>query len=108
MMFEDNFVEPLPGWLVDPVLKIRLNTSGHKESGPYDGKLNLVYDPEIRADRLTRPQTAERRAWLLSQPILAHRADEPVLYSSENAISITSLAFAWKDFNQILRLKISN
>jgi hypothetical protein len=108
MVFEDNFFEVLPGWLIDPVLKLRLNTSKDKEYGLH---LNLWYDPTIDPNHLVRMPTPEEHARYLSEPYWVKLADKPILVtgSSENTIKITSFALRWDEPQDgVWRIKITN
>lgn len=107
MVFEDNFVEPIPGWMIDPVLKVRLGTSGHKEAYAFDeADLIIDYDPEIRPDRLTKPPSDETRARRLANPSLVHLADQQGIFSSASTKRLTNISFKWDKPEDELRLKV--
>ena len=58
-MLENNFVSVGRGSLIDPVLKLRL-TTGRFELDDSTIKIELNYDSELQADRLTMPIPPER------------------------------------------------
>lgn len=101
-----NFIEIIPGWLVDSEFRLRLNTSGHKESSGHDAVLNITFDPELRPDRLTVPPTPEQRARRLSTPSLAHLADMPLPFESDKRVTLASFPFFWAEPTSNIIFKI--
>lgn len=107
MVFEDNFVQPISAWLIDPVLKVRMVTSAPRESYEFDeANLIITYDPEIEPGRLTQPPSAETRARRLAIPSLAHLADEPRIFDSGKSVRVQSIALEWNKPTDTLLLRV--
>jgi hypothetical protein len=107
MVFEDSFVQPVPHWLIDPVIKVRMVASAPRESYDFDeANLIITYDPEIRPGRLTQPPSPQTRARRLSIPSLAHLADEPNVFGSDQSVQAQIINLEWDVPTDILRLKV--
>jgi hypothetical protein len=109
MVIEDNFIEILPGDLIDPVLKLTLRTAGHKEAYAFDETdLNLSYDPEIRADRLTSMPSPEEQERLRKHPLLIKSADRPGIFISKKRTLLVKYYLEWQQPKDILIIKLKN
>lgn len=108
MVFRDNFVEVQPGFLIDPLLKLRVHFGGTSGLEPNQAYLNIGYDPEIDPNRLLVPPSEEdRKIWLMS-PLTAHRADLPTIFRSDRYDEIQSVALVWSVDGDRIRYKIEN
>lgn len=84
--FDDNFVEPIEGWLVDPVLKIRLGSSAPRESYDFtEAVIHIWYDPEISEHSLTMPLPADLQAVYRATPGFEHKANDPIIFGSSDS-----------------------
>lgn len=109
MVFADNFVEPIAGWLIDPVLKIRLATGAHKEAIAFEETDVFVsYDPEIRPEKLTMAPPQRIRKMRLESKSRAHSADDPLIFSSNSSRRVTKFYLSWDQPEEVLRLKDAN
>jgi hypothetical protein len=60
MVFEDNFVQVTDRVMIDPVLKLVLNTGRFNDDG-WTQEIRVDYDPEIHADCLMVPMTEDEK-----------------------------------------------
>ncbi|MBR1270150.1 hypothetical protein JQ629_21980 [Bradyrhizobium sp. AUGA SZCCT0222] len=108
MVFRDNFVEVQPGFLVDPLLKLRVHFGGTSGLEPDQTLLCIGYDPEIDPNRLLVPPSEEdRRIWLMS-PLTAHLVDVPTIFQSRRYEEIQSVSLFWSVDGDRIRYKIEN
>lgn len=107
LIIQDNFVQPVPEWLIDPVLKLRMIARAPRESYSFDeANLIITYDPEIRPDRLTQPPSTETRARRLAIPSLTHLADKIEIFESDKTERVTNITLKWEKPTDVLRLKV--
>jgi hypothetical protein len=68
--------------------------------------LHPVFDPQLCPERLTVPPSIEERAWRASLPPVAHLADEPKIFSSDETVSLPSWAFEWDEPEETLTYRV--
>ncbi|WP_374251565.1 hypothetical protein [Xanthobacter sp.] len=108
MVIHDNFVEILPGFLIDPVLKLRVHFSGESGLEPYQALIDVCFDPEIEPDRLLVPPSEEdRRIWLMS-PLTAHLVDAPTIFQSRRYEQLQRVLVHWWVNGDRIKYKIQN
>lgn len=107
MLFEDNFVQPVIGWLIDPVLKVRLVATAPRESYDFDQAVLVIgYDPKLSPDRLTEPRSDESRAMHLATSSFPHTSDELTIFESDQFAQLTTVDLEWGEPDDVLRLRV--
>lgn len=108
MRFAHHFAR-LPwaaGILVDPVLKVRISTGRWEPEGGQGGstRLEMHYDPELRADRLTMPPPAK-----LVENLKIFGSDPPseVVFESASSRKIAELIFDIDNLDGEVALNLS-
>jgi hypothetical protein len=108
MGFRENLVEVVPGFLLDPQLKLWFQFGGGSGLEPNQTYLRIGYDPELDPDRVFVPPSEEdRRIWLMS-PLTAHLADVPKVFRSKLYDEIEHLTVFWTEHEDRIQYKIDN
>ena len=88
-MFIDNFVRVSRGVLIDPVLRVTMQ-AGRFDLGTSEQVVQLLYDPEIRPDRLTQPLTSDQQRM---RRMLGAQGDATTAFESPRARHLFDFIF---------------